>query len=141
MATDVSYGEFAVADEMPEGAGRTSPLYGLVRDITADEDKWKKAICIAHYGDKQPASGAANQLRAKFGRKIEDDGLTFAVRLVNVKKGGETTERHGLWVYYDPSKIVPGEMEKHVANERAKARKQAEKVKAKAAEKRAVAAA
>ena len=141
MSTDVSYGEFAVADEMPEGAGRTSPLYGLVREIAANEDKWQKAVCIAHYAEKQPASGAANQLRAKFGRKIEDSGYTFAVRLVNVRKDGETAERHGLWVYYDPNKIVPGEMEKHVENERAKARKQAEKVKAKAAEKRAAAAA
>jgi len=140
MTTDVSYGEFAVAEEMPEGAGRTSPLYGLVRDIAANENKWKKAICIAHYAEKQPASGAANQLRAKFGRKIEDSGYTFAVRLVNVKKDGETTERHGLWVYYDPAQVKEGEMEKHVANERAKARKQAEKVKAKAAEKRANAA-
>jgi len=126
---DVTYGEVAVQDAMPESGGRTSPLYGLVEGIMRDQDKWRSARCIAYYAEKQPASGAANQLRTKFGRKIEDSGLRFQVSRVNVKKGGETLERHGLWVYYDPDRVVPGEMEKHVVKEREKARKQAEKVK------------
>lgn len=141
MSTDVQYGEVAVATEMPAGGGRRSPLYGLVNDIIEDPEKWNTARCIANYAEKTPASGAANVLRAKYGRKIEDKGLEFAVRKVNITdENGNTYGRNGLWVYYDPEAAVEGEWEKHVSAERAKAHRANEKAKAKAQEKRAAAA-
>src|SRR5262245_49046099 len=141
MSKDVQYGEVAVADSMPSGGGRKSPLYGLVDAIVADEDKWRSARCIAHYAEKTAAGGAADVLRGKFGRKIEDGGLEFAVRKVNVRDAeGDVHERHGLWVYYDPDKIVPGQMDAHVANEKAKAKRANDKAKAKKMEKEAQAA-
>lgn len=136
MAKDVAYGEVAVKDEMPDSAGgRATPLSGLVMDIVRDENKHRTARCIAHYGEKTAASGAAAALRAKYGRKIEDRGLEFGVRRVTVKNGsGHPEDRHGLWVYYDPEKVVSGEWDKHAANEKEKSRKAAAKAKEKAAQ-------
>lgn len=132
--SDVTYGEIAVEQFMPEG-GRRSPLHEFVEDIGRNPEKHKSARCVASYDDKTKANSDAVMLRNKYGRKIEDRGYNFAVRKVTLPnpETGELEERHGLWIYHDPGQIVAGEWEKHEA----KMKEQARKANAKAAEKKA----
>lgn len=120
MTTSV-IGEVAEADAIPRPAfspGRASPLNGEVDKILANPAKRGKATCIAHYEGKTAAGGAASVLRQRYGKSITAKGLEFAVRKVTVRgEDGHVQERHGLWVYYDPTRIEKGHWETHVKNE------------------------
>jgi len=124
MSKEVMYGFLAEQDELPEGRhmGRASALNDNVEQILARGTK--SAVCIAAYAKKTAASAAANVLRQRYGRSPTVRGLEFASRKVTVEIDGEATERFGLWVAYDPSRIIEGHRELH-EQEYAERRKQA----------------
>ena len=126
------YGILAVKDEVPRatrgpGAARTSPLAQTVEQVMADDSNQGKAVCIALYDTASACSGGAATMRARFGRKPEVQGLTFSTRKQSVKENGEVTDKHALWMVYDPSRVVPGELEAHQAAEADKAAQRAQK--------------
>lgn len=113
MSKEVLYGFLVEQDEMPEGRhmGRASALNDNVEKIL--ERGTKGAVCIAAYGKKTAASAAANVMRQRYGRTATVRGLEFASRKVVVEIDGEQVERFGLWVTYDPSRIIEGHRELH----------------------------
>jgi hypothetical protein len=139
MASQAMYGELAVQESIPvpeNGEGRSSPLRNAVEAIRANPDKHGMAICIAAYNDKATAAANANNLKSRYGNRVDIGGFEFASRKVNLS--GE--DKHGVWVYYDPSKMVPGLWDSFDEQARAK-RKEAnkranERAKAKVAEKK-----
>ena len=127
---DVNY-TLEIVDElpagMPRGGGRgSSPLNDQVSKVKAkvdemgDEakDRW---MLIGRYGKPTAAGAAANVLRQRFGRSQEADGLEFAVRPID---GGQT---RGLFVRYNPDKIVPGALDEHRRSEESRIKALAER--------------
>lgn len=113
-----------VFDELPERAARSSAIEEQLAKIQADPEKIGKAICIAQYGEQTAATAAANILRKRHG-KPEANGWWFGTRKVTVP--GETDERAGLFVRFDPARIVPGEAEKHTEEKAAREKANREK--------------
>lgn len=111
---DVNY-TLEIVDELPEG-GRPggfgqSPLevqLNKVREaVQADPSVAGKWMLIGRYGKPTAGSAAANVLRIRHGRDISVEGYEFAVRPID---GGEN---RGLFVRYDPSRIVDGAKAEH----------------------------
>lgn len=126
---DVKY-ETIVMSDLPERPPRGSQIEEKLAEIQGDASLVGKYACIAQYAQPTAATAAANILRKRHG-KPEANGWWFGTRKVQVE--GEEKERTGLFVSFDPKRIVAGEREKHEA-EKAERDKAA---KAKAAAKKA----
>lgn len=112
---DVNY-TLEIVDELPEG-GRPggfgqSPLevqLGKVRAaVEEDEAKAGKWMLIGRYGKATAAGAAANVLRQRHGRDMTVEGFEFANRPLSNESG-----ERGLFVRFDPSKVVDGAKAEH----------------------------
>lgn len=128
---DVKY-ETIVVDDLPERPPRGSQIEEKLAEIKANTALNGKYACIAQYAQPTAATAAANILRKRHG-KPGANGWWFGTRKVKVP--GEDTERTGLFVSYDPTKIVEGELAKHEAEKAERDKAAAAKREAKKAEK------
>lgn len=123
--------ETIVMDELPERPPHGSKIEDAVQALRNDPARRGKYVCIAQYAQPTAATAAANILRKRHGWP-EVAGLWFGTRKVAGENGEE--DRTGLFVQFDPSKVKPGEAEKHAKEkaEREAAAKQKKAAKAKA---------
>lgn len=105
-----------VVDELPEKGSVTSPFDTSLdqiiekwnsdeRDVLLDGDGNAKWVLIGRYDNSTAAGAAANVLGQRHGKSPNVEGWDFAARRID---GGEKT---GLFVRYDPNRIVPGAKE------------------------------
>lgn len=138
---DVRY-DTIVMDDLPERAVHGSKIEEGVTAVKNDPALVGKFVCIAQYAQPTAATAAANILRKRHGWESVA-GLWFGTRKVPGQNGDP--DRTGLFVSFDPAKVVPGEAEKHAAQkaerERTAAAKRAEKAKEKGGKGKAPAAA
>lgn len=116
--------ETLVMDDLPERPPRGSQIEEKLAEIKADTAARGKYACIAQYGQPTAATAAANILRKRHG-KPEVAGWWFGTR--KVKLEGESEERTGLFVSYDPSRIVAGAAEVHAKEKAERERAAADK--------------
>lgn len=96
------------------GGNRTSPLELKLEELKGREDAHGKWVLIGKYGKATAAGAAANVLRQRHGRNANAEGFEFAYRKID---DGNGSHINGLFVRFDPTKVVPGAMEQHVADE------------------------
>lgn len=129
---DVDY-TLEVFDDLPESAivQRTSPLEDQLEKVVRDspeahgnETSPGKFVRIGSYANGTAASAAANVLRKRHGRSPAVEGFEFRTARTDDKTGDPRT---GLFVRYNPTKIVPGAREAEEAAIKAKAEAKAAK--------------
>lgn len=91
------------------GGNRTSPLELKLDELKGREDAHGKWVLIGKYGKATAAGAAANVLRIRHGRNANAEGFEFAYRKIDQ----DGSHVNGLFVRYDPEKIVPGAKEAH----------------------------
>lgn len=129
---DVKY-EIIVVEDLPERPARNSQIEEKLAEVQGDTALVGKYVCIAQYAQQTAATAAANILRKRHGQP-EANGWWFGTR--KVKVNGEDTERAGLFVSFDPRRVVAGEREKHEAEKAQREKANRAKLAAKKAEKK-----
>lgn len=118
---DVDYTLEIIEGDLPPaghggGGGRTSPLELKLEELKGREDAFGKWVLIGKYGKATAAGAAANVLRQRHGRNANAEGFEFAYRKID--QGGSSV--NGLFVRYDPTKVVEGAMDLHRKEEEAR---------------------
>jgi len=91
--------ELQVFDELPPAAPRQSKMVDILDKVK--ELPHGKPILVREYDSAQKATGGANHLKLRWGSQPDAYGFRFLTRKIS-----DTS--HGLFVIYDPSKIVDG---------------------------------
>lgn len=120
--------EIEVFEELPPAPPRQSKLVEVLDKVK--ELPHGKPVLIKKFDSAQKATGTANHLKVRWGSKPDAYGFSFKTRRIDDK-------HHGLFVIYEPHKIVEGahhEVDKKYDEHRNKAaesqRKRIEKNKA-----------
>ena len=90
---------FEVMEELPMGAPKRSRLEEVIEKVKTLPTN--KPICLRHYEKASTATAAANNFKMRWGAKPEAYGFIFKTRRLE-------DNDYGLFVIYDPAKIVPG---------------------------------
>lgn len=136
----VSVGEVG-ADLPAGGRGTYSNLHDIVAQVMGDPQYQNRPLCIADYPDtdegRQRAVSAVQSLRQKYGYSSDATGNKFSS--AKVRPSGSEEDRRGVWVIYDPSKVVEGAKAAHDAKVAEAGQKQQAQKKAADAKKKAAA--
>jgi|SRR5215471_9359045 len=107
--------EIQVFDELPPAPPRQSKLVEVMDQVK--ELPHGKPVLIKRFDSAQKATGTANHLKIRWGNKPDAYGFKFLTRRID-------DSHHGLFVIYEPDKIVDGaaaEVDKKFEEHRAKA--------------------
>jgi hypothetical protein len=116
--------ELQVFDELPAAAPRASKLADVMEEVKTKPVG--KPILLKRFPSASAATGTANHLKLRWGANSDAYGFKFVTRKIDA-------DNHGVFVTYNPDKIVPGakdEIDKRYEEFRVK---QADEAKAKAA--------
>lgn len=99
VETEAKEFELVQFDELPPAPPRQSRLSETLEKVK--QFPHGKPVLIKEYETPTAATGSANHLKMRWGSKPDAYGFSFKTR--KVREG-----IHGLFVIYEPKKIVPG---------------------------------
>lgn len=98
----------ALPEKEPGQRGERSSALTRNIETIVEKNLVNKPLCIAKYANRSGAPSAIGTLRKRYGGNIKVQGFEFAIRRVNMEVGGQSVKGYGLFVTYDPSKVVAG---------------------------------